>query len=138
PNLSLLNVMLGRDLKHPPTPFLTFRAWEPTGPMTMRVWSWFLVEQTAPPAYRQASYETYVRTFGPSGTFEQDDMENWAECTRANAGKVAQRFDFNHVMGIGTPPAPDWPGPGSAYPSSYGEWPQRAFYGEWLRWMTES
>jgi nitrite reductase/ring-hydroxylating ferredoxin subunit len=136
PNLSLLNVMLGRDLKHPPTPFLTLRIWEPTGPTTMRVSSWFLVEKTAPPSYRQASYETYVRTFGPSGTFEQDDMENWVECTRANKGRVAQRFGLHHGMGIGTEPATDWPGPGTAYPSSYGEWPHRAFYEEWLRCMT--
>jgi PAH dioxygenase large subunit len=136
PNLSLLNVMLGRDLKHPPTPFLTFRTWEPTGPTSMQVWSWFLIEKTAPPAYRQVSYETYVRTFGPSGTFEQDDMENWTECTRANTSKIAQRYGLNHVMGIGVPPATDWPGPGTAYPSSYGEWPQRAFYREWLDWIT--
>jgi nitrite reductase/ring-hydroxylating ferredoxin subunit len=136
PNLSLLNVMLGRDLKHPPTPFFTLRLWEPTGPTSMRVWSWFLIEKSAPESYREASYETYVRTFGPSGTFEQDDMENWVECTKANAGKIAQEHGLNHVMGIGTPPDPDWPGPGLAYPTSYGEWPQRAFYAEWLEWMT--
>jgi nitrite reductase/ring-hydroxylating ferredoxin subunit len=138
PNLSLLNVMLGRDLKHPPTPFFTLRLWEPTGPTSMQVWSWFLVEKSAPSEYRQASYETYVRTFGPSGTFEQDDMENWVECTRANQGKIAQQFGLNHVMGIGVEPDPDWPGPGAAYPSSYGEWPQRAFYAEWLRWVNDS
>jgi len=137
PNLALLNVSIGRDEQSPPVPFLTWRYWEPTGPTSMRIWSWFFVEKSAPEQYKQDSYKTYVRTFGPSGVFEQDDMENWVECTRASSGKIAQRYPFNHTMGINhLEMDSEWPGPGEAYPSGYTEGPQRGFYKHWLKLMT--
>lgn len=136
PNLAWLNVMLAKDRRSPPTPFLTWRLWEPTGPGTIRISSWFLVEKTAPESYKRDSYETYIRTFGPGGTFEQDDMENWVECTRASSGKIAQRYTFNHSMGIDYMALDtEWPGPGAAYPSGYSECNQRAFYKHWLMLM---
>jgi hypothetical protein len=39
-------------------------------------------------------------------------------------------------MGLNRARATDWPGPGTAYPDSYGEMTQRAWYAEWLRVMT--
>jgi PAH dioxygenase large subunit len=84
PNLSFLQVLVQGDFETPPTPFLCFRQWQPTGPTSTRVWSWLLVDKEASPEYRKATYEAYVRTFGPSGVFEQDDLENWEECTRVN------------------------------------------------------
>ena len=77
-----------------------------------------------------------MRSFGPSGTFEQDDMENWEDCTLVNSGKIAQRYTLHHGMNFHVEPDPDFPGPGLAYPNSYGERTQLAFYGEWKRWMT--
>ncbi|MFC8666941.1 SRPBCC family protein [Streptomyces sp. NPDC057199] len=136
PNLSFLQVMVQGDEDSPMTPFLSFRTWEPTGPTTTRVSSYLLVDKDAPEWYRQASYEAYVRTFGPSGIFEQDDMENWEDCTRANSGKIAQRYDLHHGMGLHLDPDPGFPGPGTAYPGSYGERTQLAFYDEWKKWMT--
>jgi PAH dioxygenase large subunit len=137
PNLSFMQVMVQGDLRSPPTPFLSFRMWQPTGPTTTRVWSWLLVEKEASPEYRRATYEAYVRTFGPSGIFEQDDMENWEECTRVNRGAVAQRHSLHHGMGLHVPSDPDFVGPGTAWPGSYGERTQLCFYAEWKRWMTE-
>jgi hypothetical protein len=66
PNLSFMQVPLQGDLETPPAPFLNFRQWQPTGPTSTRVWSWLLVDKEASAAYRKSSYETYVRTFGPS------------------------------------------------------------------------
>jgi hypothetical protein len=40
------------------------------------------------------------RTFGPSGIFEQDDMENWEDCTLVNSGKIAQRYDLHHGIAV--------------------------------------
>ena len=136
PNLSFLQVMIQGDAVTPPTPFLSFRFWEPTGPMTTRVWSFLLIDKEASPEYRKASYETYARTFGPSGIFEQDDLENWEECTRVNRGKIAQRYGLHHGMGVHLQPDRSFPGPGDAWPGSYGERTQLAFYGEWQRWLT--
>lgn len=136
PNLSFMQVMVQGDLHSPPTPFLSFRIWQPTGPTTTKVWSWLMVEKEASPEYRKATYEAYVRTFGPSGIFEQDDMENWEECTRMNIGAVAQRYNLHHGMALHVPADRDFPGPGNAWPGSYGERTQICFYGEWKRWLT--
>jgi nitrite reductase/ring-hydroxylating ferredoxin subunit len=138
PNLSFLQVPLQGDLETPPTAFLNFRQWQPTGPTSTRVWSWLLVDKEASAAHRKTSYETYVRTFGPSGVYEQDDLENWEECTRVNKGKIAQRYTFHHQMNVHVPVDPAFPGPGKAWQGSYGERTQIAFYAEWQRWLTHS
>jgi PAH dioxygenase large subunit len=138
PNLSYMQVMIQGDAGMPPTPFLSFRLWEPTGPTTTRIWSYLFIDKEAPPEYRKASYETYVRTFGPSGIFEQDDCENWEQCTRVNRGPIAQRYLLHHGMGFHLKPDPEFPGPGEAWPGSYGERTQLAFYGEWQRWLMQS
>jgi PAH dioxygenase large subunit len=136
PNLSYLHVMVQGALNTPPTPFLSFRLWQPTGPTSTRIWSWLFVDKEASKEFRRATYEAYVRTFGPSGIFEQDDMENWEECTRVNSGAIAQRHTLHHGMGLHIPPDPNFPGPGTAWPGSYGERTQLCFYAEWKRWMT--
>jgi len=137
PNLSFLQVMVQGDFEAPPTPFLNFRQWQPTGPTSTRVWSWLLVDKEASPEYRKATYEAYVRTFGPSGVFEQDDLENWEECTRVNKGKIAQQYTLHHQMNVHVPVDPEFPGPGKAWKGSYGESTQIAFYAEWQRWLMQ-
>jgi PAH dioxygenase large subunit len=137
PNLSFLHVIIPREAHGVPTPFLALKFWEPTGPTTTRVHSYFLADKAFSPELRKASMETYVRTFGPSGIFEQDDMENWEDCTEVNSGRIAMQYDLHHGMSAHLDPDPSFPGPGYAYPSSYGERTQLAFYGEWLRWMTQ-
>ena len=42
-----------------------------------------------------------VRGFSPSGTFEQDDMDNWQECTQTCRGVVSRRMPLNTQMGLG-------------------------------------
>ncbi|MGY1812270.1 aromatic ring-hydroxylating oxygenase subunit alpha [Blastococcus sp. SYSU D00820] len=137
PNLSFLQVMVQGDLDSPMVPFLCFRVWEPTGPTTTRIHSYFMADKDMPAEARQASYLAYVRTFGPSGIFEQDDTENWEDCTRVNSGVIAQRYGLHHGMGLHLEPDPDFIGPGKAYPGSYGERTQLAFYGEWQKWLTD-
>jgi PAH dioxygenase large subunit len=100
------------------------------------MWSWLAIDKDATPEYRKRVYETYVRTFGPSGIFDQDDMENWEDCTRANIGPAARRYTLHHKMGLNRATATDWPGPGVAYPDSYGEMTQRSWYAQWLTTMT--
>ena len=64
------------------------------------MYSWFAIDKDASADYRKLSYETYVRTFGPGGIFDQDDMENWEECTAAARGPAAKRYTLHHKMGL--------------------------------------
>ena len=50
---------------------------------------------------REAIRKTAVWGFSPSGTFEQDDMDNWQECTQTSRGVVARRQMLNYQMGLG-------------------------------------
>ncbi|MBS1878942.1 MAG: Rieske 2Fe-2S domain-containing protein [Actinobacteria bacterium] len=116
-------------------PFMNLRMEEPISPTRTRMWAWFMVDRTASPEFKRRSQECYVRTFGPAGLFDQDDMENWEDCTRANMGPAARRYTLHHRMGVDREPISDWPGPGRVWADSYGEMTQRAWYGQWLRQM---
>ncbi len=79
----------------------TFRVWQPRGPDKTEVWSWLYVDRAAPPHVKEAFRLAGVRGFSPSGTFEQDDMDNWQECTRTCRGVVSRRSPLNTQMGLG-------------------------------------
>lgn len=79
----------------------TFRVWHPKGPEKTEVWSWTYVDKAAPPEVKEALRLSSLRTFGPSGTFEQDDMDNWQECTQTCRGTVSRRYSLNLQMGLG-------------------------------------
>ena len=82
----------------------TFRVWHPRGTDKTEVWSWVYVDRAAPPQVKEAIRLAGMRGCGPSGSFEQDDMDNWPslqECTRACRGAVLQRAFLNTQMGLG-------------------------------------
>lgn len=133
PNLSFLNVMLTSEEGQGPVPFLTLRVWVPRGAEELEVVSWFLVERCAPDWFKDISRSVYIRTFGSSGTFEQDDTEIWGSITQALHGAVGRRQQMN--LQLGTHKAPDagtWLGPGAVFQGGYSEANQRAFYRRWL------
>jgi 3-phenylpropionate/trans-cinnamate dioxygenase subunit alpha len=78
----------------------TFRVWHPRGPDKTEVWSWIYVDKAAPPEVKEAMRLAGVRGFSPSGTFEQDDIDNWQDCTRTCRGVVSRRFALNMQMGM--------------------------------------
>lgn len=135
PNFHWLQLVSSSDIGGKSVGILNFRLEIPLTPTRTRMYSWVAIDKGASKAYRDASYETYVRTFGPGGIFDQDDMENWEDCTVTAVGPTAKRYTLHHKMGLKRKQATDWPGPGIAYPDSYGEMTQRAWYAEWLRWM---
>jgi len=137
PNFHWLQLVTAGDTKSEPVGILNPRLEIPLSPTRTRMYSWFAIDKAAPPDYRKISYETYVRCFGPSGIFDQDDMENWEECTAAARGPAAKRYTLHHKMGLGRPTDATWAGPGTAYADSYGEMTQRAWYAEWLRRMRQ-
>lgn len=118
PNLSFLNVCIGKDRNSPPVPMLTLRLWRPLSHDSMEVWSWFLVEKEAPEAFKHESYETYVRTFGTSGVFEQDDAETWRAITAGTQGRLNGSQMLNFEMGMGVLDSDDtWKGPAARFPA---------------------
>ena len=76
-----------------------------------------------------------IRAFSPGGVYEQDDMENWEECTRTCRGVVSRRYPLNYQMGLGHDRYNDemaaW---ASDYRSS--ENSHRRFYQRWLQLMS--
>ena len=78
-----------------------FRVWHPKGPDHIEIWSWVFTDRAAAPEVKEAIRLIAVRGFSPSGTLEQDDMDNWQECTRSSRGVVARRQMLNYQMGLG-------------------------------------
>ena len=138
PNFHWLQLVTAGDTRSEPVGILNLRLEIPLSPTRTRMYSWFAIDKDAPAEYREASYKTYVRTFGPGGIFDQDDMENWEECTAAARGPAAKRYTLHHRMGLRRARDASWPGPGISYVDSYGEMTQRAWYAEWLRRMQSS
>ena len=123
PNLSII-----RSTSH------SFRVWHPKGPGEIEIWAWIFVDQAAPPEVKDALRVNGLRGFGPSGTFEQDDMDNWQECTHTSRGVVSRRFDLNMQMGLGHEQyRPDLGGWASDYRLS--ESNHRQFYRRWAELM---
>jgi 3-phenylpropionate/trans-cinnamate dioxygenase subunit alpha len=112
----------------------TIRVWHPRGPHKTEVWAWVYVDKAAPPEVKEALRLAGVRVFGPSGTFEQDDMDNWQGCTETGRGAVARRHSLNYEMGLGHERFdPDF----NAWVSDhrYSESNHRQFYRRWAELM---
>jgi nitrite reductase/ring-hydroxylating ferredoxin subunit len=108
----------------------TFRVWQPRGPEKTEVRSFVFADKTAPPEVKREIRQAGIRGFSPSGSFEQDDMDNWQECTQTCRGVVSRRMPINNRMGLGHDPFdPDL----GAWVSDYrfSESNQRRFYRRW-------
>ena len=112
----------------------SMRVWHPRGPDKIEVWSWIYVDKQASPEVKQALRRTSSMTFSPSGTFEQDDMDNWQSCTQNSRGVVSRRYPMNLQLGLGHDRYdPDL----MAWASEHGlsENNIRRFYGRWAQLM---
>lgn len=79
----------------------TMRVWHPRGPDRTEIWSWIFVDRQAPADVKEAIRLASLRSFGPAGTFEQDDIDNWQECTQTAKGVMSRREVLNVQMGLG-------------------------------------
>ena len=119
PNFSLL-----RGSSH------AFRVWHPKGPDKVEIWSWAFADVAAPPEVKEAVRKSAIWGFGPSGTFEQDDMDNWQECTQTSRGVMARRVMLNYQMGLGHESYnPDYEAVIADF--RYSDSNQRLFYQHW-------
>jgi 3-phenylpropionate/trans-cinnamate dioxygenase subunit alpha len=113
----------------------TFRVWQPRGPDKTEIWSWVFSDKAAPPEVKEAVRLAGVRGFSPSGTFEQDDMDNWQECTRTCRGVVSRQMAVSNRMGIGHDRWDESLG-GWASEQRISENNHRHFYRRWAELMT--
>jgi phenylpropionate dioxygenase-like ring-hydroxylating dioxygenase large terminal subunit len=115
----------------------TFRVWHPHGPDQIVVSSWIYTDKAAPPEVKEALRLAGIRGFSPSGTFEQDDMDNWQECTQTCRGVVSRRMPLNTQMGLGhdrfDPTLGAW-----ASEFRWSENNHRHFYRRWAQLMATS
>jgi phenylpropionate dioxygenase-like ring-hydroxylating dioxygenase large terminal subunit len=111
------------------------RVLHPRGPEKTEIWSWIYTDKAAPQHVKDAFRLASVLVFGPSGVFEQDDMDNWQECTRGARGKVAQRVMLNTKMGLGHDRFDKMMG-GMASDWRCSENNHREFYRRWLQLMS--
>ncbi|MCL6637404.1 MAG: aromatic ring-hydroxylating dioxygenase subunit alpha [Alicyclobacillus sp.] len=143
PNLSWVSPMHGTGGPGSPlTTFVNFRVWRPLAADKIEVWSWVMVDKDAPEEFKQESYLSYIGSFGPAGTLEQDDCEIWTRVVEHSRGYMAQNKDIsynnvlNYLMGLDrVQPVTDWPGPGVAYPTCYLDAISRSFYERWAEML---
>ena len=112
----------------------TFRVWHPRGAEKTQIWSYCFVDKAAPPEVKEAFRLAVVRGFSPSGTFEQDDMDNWQECTQTCRGTVSRRYPMNYQLGVGHDHFREDLG-AWASDHRFSEASQRAFYQRWADLM---
>lgn len=115
----------------------SIRMWHPRGPDKTEIWSWIFVDKGCPDAVREAVRLASIRSFGPAGTFEQDDIDNWQECTQTARGPVARRYPVNIQMGLGHEHFDEG---FNAMTSDFqiSESNHREFYRQWARLMDRS
>lgn len=78
----------------------SIRVWHPKGINKMEVWSWTVLDKSMPDDVAQAQRLYNLRTFGPSGIFEQDDGENWSEAQSIAHGFMVSETPLNYQMGL--------------------------------------
>jgi hypothetical protein len=60
-----------------------------------------VLEKDMPEELKTALRRGSANYNGVNGIFEQDDMDNWQECTTTCRGVVSRRLDLNVQMGLG-------------------------------------
>ncbi|MSQ32509.1 MAG: aromatic ring-hydroxylating dioxygenase subunit alpha, partial [Dehalococcoidia bacterium] len=110
------------------------RLYHPRGPEKTEMWVFCLVDKDAPQEIKDVMRPHLSMTFGPSGTLEQDDMNNWIQCTTSAKGFMGPRYLMNESLGIGHE------GKHEKYPAAStaptpSEHNQRAFYNWWAEIM---
>ncbi len=113
----------------------SLRVWQPRGPDQIEIWAAIFVDTAAPPEVKAAFRVWGLRSFGPAGTLEQDDIDNWQECTGTGRGVVARKYPLNLQMGLGHD---SYDEDLNAWSSNarFGESNHRRFYGRWAELMS--
>lgn len=139
PNFSFAEGAASFELgKEPPVNFLVARVWQPLAVDRTQIWNWFLVEKEASEEWQRKVMLTGVRTFTAGGIFDPDDSEAWAAIARGVEGEQARKMELNFQMALAyrDQRLEGFPGPGTAYPSSFAEATEFDILCEWKKYMT--
>ncbi|MEY9776411.1 aromatic ring-hydroxylating dioxygenase subunit alpha [Arthrobacter sp. MW3 TE3886] len=131
PNLSFLMQPFSLTPGETGVRFVTMRLYHPIGPGKTEMYSWCLVPKEASEEYKEAAYQAYTLAFAQAGTFEQDDLENWARVTRMAKSSAVRGIEFPYMMGIESKQDPDFPGPGHVVKPYVND---SNFRNLWTRW----
>jgi 3-phenylpropionate/trans-cinnamate dioxygenase subunit alpha len=116
----------------------TLRVWHPKGPNETEVWTWTLVNRDCPDELKKQQRRNSVQTFGPSGIFEQDDAENWSQCTATMRGYIGRQLAMPYLAGVDDGDGSHNAHSGVTFSSGDGggsEGSGRSFYRHWLAVM---
>ncbi|HEX5020973.1 MAG TPA: aromatic ring-hydroxylating dioxygenase subunit alpha [Candidatus Binatia bacterium] len=98
------------------------RVWHPRGPDKTEIWSYCVVDKDAPAEVKDAMRLHLTQTFGPAGNLEQDDMNNWVQCTSTARGLIARRYPQNIQAHLGHEDKPVPIGGGRRLRAFYARW----------------
>ncbi|MSQ32682.1 MAG: aromatic ring-hydroxylating dioxygenase subunit alpha [Dehalococcoidia bacterium] len=76
------------------------RNWHPKGPGKTELWTYCIVDAKAPPEVREAIRRRLTLCFSPSGTFEQDDGNNFFQSTKSGNYHEGRKYPMNIQMGM--------------------------------------
>jgi phenylpropionate dioxygenase-like ring-hydroxylating dioxygenase large terminal subunit len=133
PTFSMLNIAAVID-EGKLVPFLMLRLWRPVGPDSTEIWSWIAAEKSASEEFKRDTMRAFVLTFGPTGTEEADDAENFVATEQVLSGPGARQVGQLLAMNCDLDPAwqaSDWPGPGQAVSTTYSDAGNRYFWDQW-------
>ena len=106
----------------------------PRGPLSTELWWFTFANKNATAEQRRSLVRITTHMFGPAGLLEQDDGENWDQCTRGTIGPVARRYPLNFAMGRGHDRVRD-DGGRRCIETVVNEHGQRWTYRAWAEWM---
>lgn len=135
PNFSIININLPTERGQQPfaIPHLvSIRMWYPRAADEMEIWSWTLVMKGAREEVKRIAALTSLRTFGPAGTFEQDDAWIWSGIQRGIGG-LQGRKQINCYLS--TVPLLDTDLPGTVRFGGTGDDTVLEFYSKWREMM---
>ena len=111
----------------------SIKLWHPRGPTHTEAWTYCLVDKAAPQEVKNEIKKRLTGSFGPSGMAEQDDMNNFIQCTSSAGTWRGKQVPLNQQLGLGHERNSDeLPGRVQPCPS---EMNQRSFYGRWQEIM---
>ena len=74
--------------------------WHPRGPLVTEAWSYCIVDKQAPQRIKDLIRQKLTLCFSPSGTFEQDDMDNFGMSTMSGKSFMGRKYLMNIQQGL--------------------------------------
>ena len=115
---------------------VSIRVPHPGGPYHTEAWNWTLTDKDAPDEVKAAMRRYHMMQHGPSGIREEEDLNNFMDCTRTAKSLTGQKYLQNLQLGLGHEDRDErFPGFASPGPNEVN---QRFFYKRWAEIMDAS